>query len=256
MNHEEIQRLEEAALSSLSNYEGEGYEGYSGYGDDFMDFDGLDKTFKNAIMANRVYTFVVTQNPIAPAVDAACEFYLTGGFLQTDYTQSGNIGLGVMKQGNFRALSDNGVQLNANGVQCSIDAFTQFIKRNPTQVLGFKIGVTDASQIDNMVITVEEQSPFRALGTRKIIPSIYVNETTYRDKIVTVPEGFDYNDQVSVKVNMVAACHSMTITYICGGILNPAAALKNKSTRAMRHGNHPHSVGGKKFGPGAQRQLR
>lgn len=259
MQNRSIANLENEALNTLSNYEGygdeyegfDGNDGYDGYGDDFMDFDGLQNTFRNEIAANRVFTFTVEQNPTEGHVATTADLLLIGGFKNVDYSKPGGVSNGVLREGNFLAL-DGVTQLKGTGVQCTLDQFNEFVKRNPLRVLGLKISVTDTTQIDNMILNVEELSPFRSLGTRQIIPSLYVNEQTYRDKIVTVTEGFDYNDQIAIKTTLMATS-KLTIQYICGGILNPAAALKNKAARAGRVGaaRHPRRM----FGKGRNRMI-
>lgn len=223
----DLSELEAEALDNLSNFDG--YEGalggYSGYKDDFLSFDGVAQSFANEVAANRIFTVTVTNS-----ASTASAFYIIPGF--KNYNADGTVADGVMKEGNFKAIGASAAETSSTGSPATIDQFRRFVERNPTRVVGMKMTASSASVISDMLIVKEEQSPFRELGTSTIYSTLYQNENTYNDKVVTIKEGFDLNDQIAIKVNMPASS-SVTFNFICGAILNPAEALKAKHGRFM-----------------------
>lgn len=222
--------IEEEALSHLSNfdgdgYDGDGYDGYDGFGDPFLDFNGQGNSFSNEAQAGRVFTFTITNTS-----DTEQSFYICGGYKYKN--QDDTVATGVMKQGAFRAIGQtSGNQFTASSSPTTVDEFRRFVELNPTRVLAFKLGVSDEAQIESMVIDVEQLSPFRKLGSDQIRPSVWKNENVFQNKIITVPAGFDLNNQIAISTNILPG-KSVTFTIVCGAILNTAHALHQKRTAA------------------------
>lgn len=219
-----MEALEQEAMSNLSNFNG--YESdYDGYDDDMLDFNG-ENSFQNEAASGRVFTFTITNTG-----DAEERFYISGGYKYKN--QDDTIATGVMKDGAFKAIGRSTNTLTAASSPVSVDEFRRFIELNPTRVLAFKLGVSDESQIESMVLEVEKLSPFRKMGTDQIRPSVYRTEGVFQNKIITVPVGFDLNNQIAISANILPG-KSVTFTVVCGAILNTAQALENKRNRATK----------------------
>lgn len=108
--------------------------------------------------------------------------------------------------------------------------FFNFVQKNPTRVVGFKITSTVATQIQTAV-HFERQSPFRDLQTSILQLSNYQNEHTYQDKTVTVPIAFQMDDQQRIRMT-IRANSTMTITLFCGAVANLGKFLEKRAIRA------------------------
>lgn len=225
-----LNNLEQEALQDLENYEGsqEYSRIYTGMRDDFVSFDGAEKSFANELGTGRTFDITVKE-----LTGAAGEFYLFPSF--KEYNADGTLKSGVVAEGDFWAIGVTVGDKNFNGLgtPSKIHELMRFLNQNPARLVGFKMTADSAATIAGMRVLVEPQSPFKNLEDRTINPGLYQNEKTENDKIVTITEGFDTNDQNRIKINMPAN-GEVTFNLIFGAILNPAAALKSKHNRFAR----------------------
>lgn len=247
-NHLTLAKLEQIADEGLSNFEGqpvflENYEGgntsevyYDGPGDeDFVDFDGnstsstipasdIQMRFAQEIAQGRNYQFVIKNNS---TVDE--KFILLPSYKHFKFLGSNSMFMnqGVIQQGGFTGM--NGNPLEAQGFPKPIDEFLGFVMHVPTRCLGIKLVSSDARQIETSML-IKHNSPFRELESRNILPSLYQDENTFRDKVVTIGETFQLDNQTEIEMTIVAGS-TLTVTLMCGAMLNNAKALHNKAKK-------------------------
>lgn len=214
--------LERYANNKLSSFDGfEGSTNYTGYGDDMLDFGG---NFSFASVTDAQRTYVMT---LVNAHTAALKTYLLPGISY----YSGHSIDGVAKDGTYYDTAHTGTHFTGSGSPSTIAEFYSFLMNNPIQLLGMRIEGSLTAQVQQQ-IEVTEFSPFRQLGSRVWNLNTNQTENTYRDKIVTfATAGIVMGGQTQMKLTVPAAC-TTTVTFYCGAILNPHAALANKTTRA------------------------
>lgn len=246
VGRKQMQRIEEIAHDDLSNYDGyeNDYENdyeddYDGSGDDFVDFDGTASdvaSFRQEAKNGRMYQMTVTNNtPKEGQPLKKASFYLVPGFKNFD--ASGHRPNGVAREGTF--VSIEGENITGKGAQDTIDNFQRFVYSNPSRITGFRLSATGPNnigpqQLEDMRINIEEQSIFRPLGSREIIPAMYLNENTFRNNLVTVPEEMQLDNQTGVLVTLEPGA-SLTITFLFGATVNTAVALNRKAKRAKKN---------------------
>jgi hypothetical protein len=242
--------IENEALRALSSYEGENYEGendnYDGFGDEFISFDeyedsfnGLAQSFALELKSSKAFIMTIdnTQGLVPPnsppataPVQQAVTFYLNRGYKAILEAQT-NQGKGILFEG--VCLSIEGVPLKVTGRPSSYSELLVWSTFNPTRILGFKVASADANNLET-VLEVEPLSPFKKLGSRNIYIGAHRDEHTFKDNVVTVKEGFDFNNQVSIKGGMTPNS-TVTLTFVFGAVLNTAVALKKKRSRAKHN---------------------
>lgn len=240
---DELERLAQC----LSNYDGEivDFSGvspevaaflsaYDGSGDDLTDMEGGSfHTEQQDALIERVYSFTVTNGNNTDQT-----FFLTPGFDGQSYSPliGGGTGAnmpfiapGVLVQDGAN-YSTTQQPLTVVGEPKPFQWFFNFVQKNPTRVVGFKITSTVATQIQTAV-HFERQSPFRDLQTSILQLSNYQNEHTYQDKTVTVPIAFQMDDQQRIRMT-IRANSTMTITLFCGAVANLGKFLEKRAIRA------------------------
>jgi hypothetical protein len=226
-----MRQLEAEANDHLSNYSGdddyEGYSGYTGANDDFLDFGGEPG---NLMAAVEGHNYTVT---IVNAKNAARTIYFMPSCKYR--TKDNALTVGTLTDGTFAAIDDV-AETNITATSDtygSVDFLRRFIENNPTNVKAFQIQSSTAAGIQQCRFSIEEVSPFRQLPARILKPTMYQDQNMFNDKVINIPAGFDLNDQCVVKLT-IAASTTLTITVVCGAILNGAGALQNKRAKAHR----------------------
>lgn len=203
---------------NLSNYGGD-HSAYDGYGDDLIDFGGGRSSFGEAALAqDRKFIITVTNGVASDAT-----FYLNGGL----EVRPGDLGLPIA-DGAF--LSVENTALSIVGNPKNYKSFHRFIQDNPTTVIGFQVSSTVATQLQTSVI-ITNQSPFNTVQDRSIFLGSAQNEGTFQDKIATIVDHFQLDDQTQVKFT-IKASSTMTIILYCSAVLNAARALNKKAETA------------------------
>ncbi|MEM7036280.1 MAG: hypothetical protein AAF570_04810 [Bacteroidota bacterium] len=223
-----IEQLERMAgsgtLSSYEGDEGQMYEvAYTGFDDDLVDFGGNgveSLSFADEIKSGKHFSVEITN---AHATDTL-NMYLFGGDLYDPGTN------GVMTEGAFNDI-DAKAGLTATGDPFSVDRLLKWCNKNPSRIAGIKIQSTVASQLEKTIV-IEKWSPFRQLPTHYIRISNYKDENDFQDKIATIRDPFQVDDQTLVKIPIPIG--TTTITLYFGGSINLAKALDKKSQRAGR----------------------
>lgn len=244
--------IENEALRSLSSFDGEkeSYEGenenYDGFGDDLVAFDeyedsfnGLAQSFALELKSSKAFIMTIdnTQGMVPPnsppgtlPVQSPATFYLNRGYKAIMEAQT-NQGKGILFEGSCESIE--GVPLKVTGRPSSYSELLVWSSLNPTRVLGFKVASADPNNLET-VVEIEPLSPFKKLGSRNIYIGAHRDEHTFKDNVVTVKEGFDFNSQVSIKGG-ITPNSSITYTFVFGAVLNTAVALKKKRAKAKRN---------------------
>lgn len=254
------------------NFEGGDPMFYDGSDDDFVCFDGTpNASFLSE--AKSVYRqFVIT---ISNPTDKPLKFMLTPDYKYSPSYQdlvkavtsmkvaAGSIdegkptvavGLsvsmtsrGYLMDGNCWPIDETIGGANANvftaaGRPYSIQDFYAFIKGNPTNLLGMKIAdnSTDSMQVD-MPLQITPKSPFKTLQSTPLYPSTQLTQDSFQKNVVLFDtENIVLSDQTAIEYTIAPALGANTprvvsITFICGAVLNPAKALENKTTKAVKN---------------------
>jgi hypothetical protein len=243
--------IESEALRALSSFDGENYEGendnYDGMGDEMVSFDeyedsfnGLAQSFALELKSSKAFIMTIdnTQGLPAPAgspVGTApsqqpATFYLNRGYKAILEVQT-NQGKGILFEGSCTSIE--GIPLRVTGRPSSFSELLVWSTLNPTRILGFKVASADSNNLES-VLEVEPLSPFKKLGSRNIYIGAHRDEHTFKDNVVTVKEGFDFNNQVSIKGG-ITPNSTLTFTFVFGAVLNTAVALKKKRSRAKHN---------------------
>lgn len=130
----------------------------------------------------------------------------------------------------------------AAGRPYSIQDFFAFIKGNPTNLLGMKIAdnSSDSMQVD-MPLQITPKSPFKTLQSTPLYPSTQLTQDSFQKNVVLFDtENIVLSDQTAIEYTVAPALGVSTprvvsITFICGAVLNPAKALENKTTKAVKN---------------------
>lgn len=235
-----MRQLESEANKYLSNYGGNDddyddddyddyseYSGYSGANDDFLDFGG---EHTNLLAAVEGHNYTVT---IVNAKAAARTIYFMPSC--KNRTKDNALTTGTMTDGTFAAIDDvaeTNITVTSDTFG-TVDFLRRFIENNPTYVKAFQVQSSTAAGLQQCRFAIEEVSPFKQLQARILKPTMHVDPYMTNDKIINIPAGFDMNDQCIVKLT-IAASTTLTITVVCGAILNGAGALQNKRGKALR----------------------
>lgn len=137
---------------------------------------------------------------------------------------------------------ENADIFTAAGRPYSIQDFFAFIKGNPTNLLGMKIAdnSTDSMQVD-MPLQITPKSPFKTLQSTPLYPSTQLTQDSFQKNVVLFDtENIVLSDQTAIEYTVAPALGANTprvvsITFICGAVLNPAKALENKTTKAVKN---------------------
>ena len=220
-------QLEEMAMNgNFSQFEGqENFEGdyYDGRNDDFVEFGGAIKSFLEKQKGNnRIFTMKIENQSVGLIVRNI--------ILMPAYTPEGRAaGSIVVTDGTI--VIGAGEQIVSSGTPKLIQNFLDFIKFNPTIILGFKVRAkVSATQLEE-VVTVRELSPFKTLESYEISLSAYQDEDTFQDKVVSVPEEIIASNQTEVSIPLNAN-ETITISWFAGAILNTAVACQRKWGKA------------------------
>lgn len=204
------------ARANLSNYAGE--ENYSG--EDLSelhdDFTGTMQNVADGTM-NRQFTFTIVN-----ANAAVRTAILVPGLGYNINTPA----QGVVKTGAHGSIESASTDLTTAGSPKTIEAFLDFIRRNPAMCRGVKISSTVATQIAQTMV-VKKESPFQDLASEIINLDSYQDEYGFKDKMVTVARNIQFDDQTRIELP-IAGSSTCTITWFFKEILNPAVTLKRK----------------------------
>lgn len=234
-----LRNVEQIAYRELSSFDGGDdfvdyagysdaqaeYNAYTGHNDPFVDFAGDRTSFNEAAPANeRIYRMTIVNANLTDE-----EFYLNAGLNidKIDVIGSSVDGLPVA-DGTFTSIAGNNLTMTGNPY--NFKYFHNLVQRNPIRVVGMKVASTVATQMQTSIL-LERHSPFKQLQSRTLFLSSYQNETVYQDKQVTIPERWQIDDQLSVKMT-IKASSTLDIQLFCGAVLNPAKALFKKAFMA------------------------
>lgn len=241
-----IEEMNAAALARLSSLQGdedefegsefEGSDNYVGADDDHVDFNGHGKSFLNEERSSITYSFKLTNAAAGKKVIALTPTYLTTAAAMA--TATGETVDGV--------LTDGTIITNVTGAagnsKLTIAGLQAFIKQNPTRILEMTIVSNDTSSFEEK-ITFQHLSPFRALDNNTIPLTDYIKPDQFNTKKAIVPVAKEYgnvqlDDQTMILLpiggtdTVATTGVILNITLRLGAILNQAAALNKKATRA------------------------
>jgi hypothetical protein len=219
----DLQTINNLADDAFTNLEGD--EDYIGYGDDFLNFGGEKSkasSFANEIKSNNAFTVsIVNLTGIAQNL-----------ILFPSYrTRLNPAGLVIAKDGIITGVV--GADLTGSGSPSPINDFLEFVYLNPTNIAGFKVSSNVPDQLA-VKMTIQSVSPYRKLGDNDINLADYSSETYNNDKLLTIPESFQVDNQTDVSITIPVGARTVFTFYI-GATLNNAHALTSKAKRASRH---------------------
>jgi hypothetical protein len=232
MNTSEIERFAMQNLSSFdgdeSYFEGGDLMGYTGEGDDMLDFGGPNTSFVNAVDNALVYAIRVNNSSAASR-----SFYLIPG----PQWVPGRAAASGYAVSDGTAFNDIGAVagLTAYGSPNSLEEFYAFLSNNPMQCQAIKIETSETTGFTALTtaLVIREKSPFRDLQSKTVIPGTYINQETYKDRLVIMPTpGLILCNQLQLQVS-IPATTQVTFTFFMGAALNGAIALQKKYTRAQ-----------------------
>lgn len=225
-----MRKIEQEAVGNFSNMDGDDdYDDYTEYNgdasDDFLDFGGEHSNLMAAVEGHN-FTFT-----IANAKNAPRTIYFMPS--TKNKTAAGDNAVGTLTEGVFAAIDDVAeTNITASGDSYgTIDFIRRFVENNPTYVKAFQLASNTSAGISQCRISVEQVSPFRQLQARILKPTMYQDQNMFNDKVINIPAGFDLNDQCCVKLT-IAAATTLTVTVVCGAVLNSASALQTKRKKA------------------------
>jgi hypothetical protein len=219
-----------------------GYEGsiYTGQGDAGIEFLGNASSFADEGKSGLIYTMVIT-NQGASASDrslAICPGYFSTASDIKD--SNGTAVAAIVAEGTI--VGAGATACTGAGTPKSITEFLAFIKYNPVRFTGLKMLVDDSAQFDN-ILYVKQNSPFRNLVDRQILPNAYKDSTQTDDKRVEIPlEDYQMDNNTTV-ITTISASRKVTFNWFVGAIKNAAYELAVKA--AVARSNFGRFYGGR-----------
>lgn len=153
---------------------------------------------------------------------------------------------GWVMDGLFYAINDNmytvSPVLTGSGSPKTIKEFHAFIANNPTNLLGMRISSNGDDGVQTgYQLQVLSQSPFRDLESKVLNPATYLDQNTYQKDIVLFnTNGLTLGNQTQLKYTIAPrvsadVARQVSITFICGAVLNTTSALNKKQGKAVRN---------------------
>lgn len=234
MKKGELRQLNAVAGAEF-NYEGSGYIGQN---DPELDFGGNGKvsSFLAEHARNRSFTVKLKNTFTTDKVIALCPAFFD---TLSRLSAAGHSDVdAIFADGDILVDgvdADLKITCSTTNSSKSIYAFNEFIKRNPTRIVGFSMQSNQSAQFDQ-TITVENQSPFVNLGNQIINLTDYrppnqLSETKIAVNLVQDGVSLEFNDQNLIKLPLVAGA-DITINFYVGGIINIAKKLNTKAVAA------------------------
>ena len=237
-----------------NDYDGDNYDDFisnadtSSASDHYDGYNGLIKSYIDEIKTGRMYIFTVTnlgKTVSGTTTWQACSFNLHSGY-KVLFGATGQA-FEVLAFGQLTntatTVEGNTIKTETIGADGYYTELVYFSLYNPMRVVGFKIKTNDSDNLEGKV-TIEPISPFRKLEQRFIYLSAHQNEQDFKDNVVTVKEGFDFNNQTKVSMSLTGGSSSapskMTITLVFGAVLNTAVALNRKMSQTGKKHRRRH----------------
>ena len=204
--------------NAFSSFEGEDLY-YTGLGDDHLDFGGPARSFADLSKSERI--FVINLNNQLTTTETVVLF--------PGYTwYPGATGNNWLKDGVIKTVDSK--TLSASGSPKTIAELLGFLMKNPITLHAMRFNSSEAGQVSQQMV-YKELSPFKDLQSRVIDLGAYVNENTYKDKMVTVPMDVVISGDVELSIPILANS-TCTITLFFGVAANNSQMLKRKYERA------------------------
>lgn len=195
------------------------YVGSSGYAANFRgDNIGVDSpAFVKAKDMARTFNITITN-----ANAAAKQIILFPGLIYCNVLTELSDGVLRTATTAYAAADGTASVFTSSGSPASIEILENFVRMNPTVLVGMKFDSTVSTQ-KNQVVTLEKQSPFNVANqTKQLSLTAYTDENAYNDKIVTVPV-LEQLDNQTVVTAYVAGSSTLTLTLFIGVIDNSSA---------------------------------
>jgi hypothetical protein len=211
-----LQRVNDAGRQlGYSNYAGDRQGArYSGFGDEFVDLGSKAVDFSQEMATGRIFAITITNGS-----GVQQKVFLTPSYNPTDATR-------VVRDGAI-PTAGNIATLTGAGSPTTIAEWLAFISKNPSRVVAFQIASSTSAQL-GVIMNIVPKSPYNTLENRLIPLGAFRNEYAFNDKIVTIKQGFQVDDQTEVSVDVPAGA-TTTFTFYMGAILNTAKALNDKA---------------------------
>lgn len=233
----DIKEIEQYSRQYLSSFDGDDMSSFQGdnlsfQGDNLSSYDGGSSTFErvpeNFFVGRRTWVLTITNTA---TVQLGC-YVLPGMPWAPGYEANG-----IVKTGAFAAI--NGASgLSASALPGSVELFYDFIKTNPTELVGLKVSSSlSTAQLEGVMIW-EPVSPFAGLGNTPLMLGTSQTDMTYRDKIAgpfKMPADLAAAGPMRVTFPIEPASGStpniVTITFY-GGLINSQDAKLVNASRA------------------------
>lgn len=195
------------------------YVGGNGYAANFRgDNIGVDSPqFQQAKQMARVYNISITN-----AQAAVKTIILFPGLIYTNVLTE--LADGVLRTATdaYPSAEGTAATFTSSGSPASIELMENFVRMNPTVLVGMKFDSTVATQ-KNLVLTLEKQSPFNVTNqVKQLSLTSYHDENAFSEKIVTVPILEQLDNQTSVTCQ-IAPSSTLTLTLFLGVVDNSSA---------------------------------
>jgi hypothetical protein len=208
---------------------------YSGMGDMFVDFGSNARSFAdfaggNVATAGERFSIQITNNATS-AVDKVIAivpaFFTSAAEIQTHTGRTCDV---ILADGTIDTTTNKEVVVTSDPK--SVKSFLQYIKYNPTIIIGAKMRVDNQEQFDESFY-VTRVKPTGNLQDRTIPPSVFKNSTQNNELLAEIPfNGIQFDNQTIVLLK-IRDGRSLNIDFFLGASLNTAAALSRKQTLAM-----------------------
>lgn len=242
---------------------------YDGSKDDFICFDGAANAsfLSEASAVYRQFTFTVTNATAnsqrimlmpdykySPAyqdlIKAISGMTVPVGSIDTGKPAAAvSLGLGnIVSRGYLMdgisyaidALIGSQNYVTVAGSPSTVQDFYSFVKSNPTNLLGMRISdnSNDSTQIAQ-VLQVVPKSPFKTLQSTPLYPSTQLTQDSFQQNVCLFDtNGIVLSDQTGIEYTIAprlseSVARVVSITMICGAVLNTAKALENKTSKAV-----------------------
>ncbi len=262
----EILEVVRANMSFEGSADGSYYDGSK---DDFICFDGAANAsfLSEASAVYRQFTFTVTNATAnsqrimlmpdykySPAyqdlIKAISEMTVPVGSIDTGKPAAAvKLGLGdIVSRGYLMdgvsyaigALIGSANYVTVAGSPSTVQDFYSFVKSNPTNLLGMRISdnSNDSTQIAQ-VLQVVPKSPFKTLQSTPLYPSTQLTQDSFQQNVCLFDtNGIVLSDQTGIEYTIAPRLSAevprvVSITMICGAVLNTAKALETKTSKAV-----------------------
>lgn len=225
-------QLTQADLQAAAGDNADGVEVYTGAGDTAIDF-GRGNSFLDEGDSPREIIQTFRNTSANDVVLAICPGYFSSA---ANVLGEGNVPADfIIADGTLTKGADATLKtLVVTSSPKTVVDFLGFIKQVPTRVLGFKIKVDDAVQLEEPLY-YRDNNPFGGLAEDRVNPSSMKDDSLSDEKAAIISNlGWQF-DGTHIVVYKVRTGRTVTITWKCGAAMNPSLELDAKYRKAKKY---------------------